>query len=274
MLKKPAVGELFSGAIIALAVGIVLSGLIGLASVDSMRTANWALLALITTGLRIRTRKDQEYGLSLNFIFVLLSIVQMTFEETVLLAGATAAVQVAIHLHRSIKAERPASVMLQIASPIVAAAIGYAVFHSPQMIVLNLNLFLRLLITATILFAGNTFPLAVMQMIVRKTPLPRAWREFSIWSFPVYLSGAAVAGLVHAGTNWLGGINSATVLLPLAFICYFASHFYMGRMSRQKAMLESMAGLQERTIEALALAIESKDQSAQEHLKRLRLYDR
>ena len=43
-------------------------------------------------------------------------------------------------------------------------------------------------------------------------------------------------------------------------------------LSRQKAEVEGMAALHERTIEALALAIESKDQAAQEHLQRLRLY--
>ena len=57
MPKKLAIGGIFSGAIIALGVAIVLSGLIGLHSADAMRTANWAMLALVTTGLRIRAPK-------------------------------------------------------------------------------------------------------------------------------------------------------------------------------------------------------------------------
>jgi len=272
MPKKLAAGELFSGAIVALAISVVLSGFVGLKSADSLRASNWVLLALVTTGLRIRTKNGNPYGVSLNFIFVLLAIVQMSFEETVLLAGATAAIQIAIHMHRGSYGERPASVVLQIASPVIAAAIGYDVYYSPQIVALNLNLFPRLMIAATMLFAGNTFPLAVMQAINCKTPLARAWRDFSLWSFPLYLTGAAVAGLVHMGIGWLGGANSVALMLPVAFTFYFASHFYIGRLSRQKTELESMASLQERTIEALALAIESKDQSAQEHLQRLRLY--
>lgn len=272
MPKKLAVGELFSGAIIALGVAVVLAGLVGLQAADSLRAANWVLLALVTTGLRIRTPRNKEYGVSLNFIFILLSIVQLSFEETVLLAGATAAIQIAIHMHRGNYGDRPASVLLQIATPVVAAAISYEVFFSPWILAAGLSLFPRLMITATMLFAGSTFPLAVMQAIVRKTPLSQAWREFSLWSFPLYLSGAAVAGLVQIGMQWAGGPNAVALMLPVAFIFYFASHFYMGRLSRQKAEVEGMAALHERTIEALALAIESKDQAAQEHLQRLRLY--
>ena len=114
MPKKLAIGGIFSGAIIALGVAIVLSGLIGLHSADAMRTANWAMLALVTTGLRIRAPKGGNQDVSLNFIFILLSIVQLSFEETVLLAGATAAIQVAIHLHRGSLGERSAPVLRHI----------------------------------------------------------------------------------------------------------------------------------------------------------------
>jgi diguanylate cyclase (GGDEF)-like protein/putative nucleotidyltransferase with HDIG domain len=272
MPKKLHAGGLFSSAVVALGLAVALASLVGLRGEGSLRAANWALLALVTTGLQIRGKRAGAYGVSPNFIFVLLSILQLSFSETVLLAGATTAIHLAILIHRGSYGERPGSTLFQVASSMVAAAIGYQVFHSAWMSEGGLNVFPKLIGTASMLFAGHTFPLAVMQAVNAKAPLAKAWRELSLWSFPLYLSGAVVAGIVDLGMGYMGNATSLALLLPAAFAFYFASHFYMGRLSRQKMRLEQMADLHERTIEALALAIESKDQSAQEHLLRLRLY--
>ena len=47
---------------------------------------------------------------------------------------------------------------------------------------------------------------------------------------------------------------------------------YLGKLDDEKRHVEEIAGLHLRTIEALALAIEAKDQTTHDHLRRVRIY--
>jgi diguanylate cyclase (GGDEF)-like protein/putative nucleotidyltransferase with HDIG domain len=68
--------------------------------------------------------------------------------------------------------------------------------------------------------------------------------------------------------HWQG----ATLLLPVVFFIYRAYRVYLGRLEDERKHVEEMAGLHLRTIEALALAIDAKDHTTHEHLRRVRTY--
>ncbi len=53
---------------------------------------------------------------------------------------------------------------------------------------------------------------------------------------------------------------------------YRSYRLYLGKLEDEKRHVEEMAGLHLRTIEALALAIEAKDQTTHDHLRRVRVY--
>src|SRR5205823_11262798 len=57
-----------------------------------------------------------------------------------------------------------------------------------------------------------------------------------------------------------------TCALPISY------RLYLERLEHEKNHVEDMAALHLRTIEALALAIEAKDHTTHEHLKRVRVY--
>jgi diguanylate cyclase (GGDEF)-like protein/putative nucleotidyltransferase with HDIG domain len=83
--------------------------------------------------------------------------------------------------------------------------------------------------------------------------------------------GASIAWLlclVSQNFNWLGSL----LLMPILFFVYRAYHVYLGRLEDEKRHAQEVAGLHLRTIEALALAIEAKDQATHEHLRRVRTY--
>jgi len=69
-------------------------------------------------------------------------------------------------------------------------------------------------------------------------------------------------------THWQGSI----VLLAVIYLIYRSYRVYLARLEAEKRHVESIAGLHMRTIEALALAIEAKDHTTQEHLRRVRIY--
>ena len=93
----------------------------------------------------------------------------------------------------------------------------------------------------------------------------------SFWSFPFYLVGASVAWIISLFTrqmHWQGSI----VLMPVIYLIYRSYELYLARLEDEKRHVESIAGLHMRTIEALALAIEAKDHTTHEHLRRVRVY--
>jgi diguanylate cyclase (GGDEF)-like protein/putative nucleotidyltransferase with HDIG domain len=56
------------------------------------------------------------------------------------------------------------------------------------------------------------------------------------------------------------------------FVIYRSYRLYLGKLENEKDHVSEMAALHMRTIEALALAIEAKDQTTHDHLERVRVY--
>src|ERR1041385_7698522 len=66
--------------------------------------------------------------------------------------------------------------------------------------------------------------------------------------------------------------QGALLLLPILYFIHRFYRVYLGRLEDEKKHVEEVASLHLRTIEALALAIEAKDQATHEHLRRVRTY--
>jgi len=62
------------------------------------------------------------------------------------------------------------------------------------------------------------------------------------------------------------------LIMPMTYIIYRSYNLYIGRMDDARKHAEETAALHFRTIESLALAIEAKDQTTGEHLRRVRVY--
>ncbi len=102
-------------------------------------------------------------------------------------------------------------------------------------------------------------------------PISRVWLECYFWCFPYYICGAAIAWfatILDEYMDWQGSL----VLIPIVYIIYHAYKGYLRRLEDEKKHVEEMAGLHLRTIEALALAIEAKDHTTHDHLRRVRIY--
>ncbi len=95
----------------------------------------------------------------------------------------------------------------------------------------------------------------------------------------VYAIGRSV--ITWSGFRWrrlyitanerLGWAFSLALLPPL-YLIYRSVRLYFGKMEQEKAHAENMASLHLRTIEALATAIEAKDECTGDHLRRVQVY--
>ena len=104
------------------------------------------------------------------------------------------------------------------------------------------------------------------------------WRDCYAWSFAYYLVGAGVAGVLSS-LNARVGWQATVLVMPVIFIVYRSYSLYLERLEAEKDQAETqrqhaeaMASLQLRTIEALAMAIEAKDEVTHDHLHRVQVY--
>ena len=124
---------------------------------------------------------------------------------------------------------------------------------------------------AIVYFLGNTsFIASAIALSSRQSPL-RVWNENFLWSAPSYFVGAGAAALGAWILDW-GGYGMATLVAAPLYLTYRTYKVYLGRVQDQQRHVQQVSDLHLATIEALALAIDAKDQTAQSHIRRVQVY--
>ncbi|HVD90910.1 MAG TPA: HD domain-containing phosphohydrolase [Vicinamibacterales bacterium] len=125
---------------------------------------------------------------------------------------------------------------------------------------------------ATAYFLFNTLTVATAIALSTRQPLFKVWNENFLWSAPSYFVGAGAA----AAVSWMMSGISGQWFVPLAaaplYLTYRTYKVYLGRVEDERRHTQEMAELHLATIEALALAIDAKDQTSQLHIRRVQLY--
>jgi diguanylate cyclase (GGDEF)-like protein/putative nucleotidyltransferase with HDIG domain len=124
---------------------------------------------------------------------------------------------------------------------------------------------------ATVYFVLNTALIAVAIALSTQQSVLRIWNENFLWSAPSYFVGAGAAALatwaLSASGFWLAPLTAA----PL-YLTYRTYKVYLGRIEDERRHVQQVSDLHLATIEALALAIDAKDQTAQNHIRRVQVY--
>lgn len=250
----------------AIALGVAVSGW---ESPDLLKFAGFLVLAALSAGIHFDAPGIAS-GLSLNLLFVLFGIAELTPSETVVLAATVTLVQCFWN-----QKQRPG--LLQIAFNIstitLAAATATGIYHSHWMRENQENAVIRLAIATVAFFLMNTVPVALAVGIAEGFSAWAVWREGYLWSLPYYLGGGAVAQVASIAAHFAGW---PTVLLtgPVLYLVFRSYRLYISRLENERKHAEAVSGLHLRTIEALALAIEAKDDTTHDHLARVQVYAR
>src|SRR5438876_798941 len=124
---------------------------------------------------------------------------------------------------------------------------------------------------ATTYFVFNTLLIATAIALSTKQSIVRVWNENFLWSAPSYFVGALAAAvavtLVDRGGYWMASLAAAP-----PYLIYRTYKVYMSRIQDQQRHVAQVSDLHLATIEALALAIDAKDQTAQSHIRRVQVY--
>jgi diguanylate cyclase (GGDEF)-like protein/putative nucleotidyltransferase with HDIG domain len=204
--------------------------------------------------------------LSVNFLFILVGIAELGYAEALTLGAVSM-------LAQSVFPGRPTSIQLtfNICAGALSTAAAYAVYHNPLWLDPFGSKPVLLCLTASTYFIVNAGCIAVVISFSEQKPLLKILVDCYFWSFPYYLVGAGIAGAiswVNQSFNW----ETSLLFVPAIYVIYRSYRLYLGKLEDEKRHVEEMASLHLRTIEALALAIEAKDQTTHDHLQRVRIY--
>ena len=128
-----------------------------------------------------------------------------------------------------------------------------------------------LVAAATAYFLINTALIATAIGVSTNQNVLKVWNENFLWSAPSYFVGAsaaaAAAWVIQRGGYWTAGLTSMPV-----YLLYRTYKVYLGRVHDEQRHVKEVSDLHLATIEALALAIDAKDQTAQSHIRRVQVY--
>lgn len=221
---------------LALSVVLILAGTAWIAADKSADPYfAYSMLALLAFGL------DLADGSTMGFVFIIVALPHLGWRETLLLAESATFIHAVTHPERV----EPRALLRSLCSIALAIVTTQFTFHGTMLA--GIAEPLRLMLASGVCFIA----LHALR-----------WNRSNLWSFPYYPVAAAIAALFPA-----------TVLLaPLLYLTWWSYRLYERRLEAQQKQWKKAAQLNLRTIEALALAIEAKDQPMTGHSRRVQIY--
>jgi diguanylate cyclase (GGDEF)-like protein/putative nucleotidyltransferase with HDIG domain len=263
----PLKAKIYIGLVVPLGLFALLLGVSHWESQNTIQFISYLMIAALASGLKV-SLPSITGTMSVTSLFLLISLVQLSESETLVIGFVGTLIQCVWKPRFPIRIVR---VAFSLAATCLSIVMAHRIFEFPFAgAVDNLEL-LRVLATACAYFFVNTCLVAAVIALTEIRPIRRVWLECYFWCFPYYIGGAAVAWfatLLDKNINW----QASLVLLPLVYFIYHSYKVYLQRLEDEKKHVEEMAGLHLRTIEALALAIEAKDHTTHDHLRRVRIY--
>ena len=234
---------------------------------DPVKFVCYLIAALLASSLKV-TLPGIEGTLSVNFLFTLLGILELSLPETLLIGLASTLAQFYWRPARQLK---PVQLIFNLSQVTACSATAYGAYRLVSLYVLGKPGPLALLAAAVTHFAFNTVAMSTIIGLTEEKKIAKVWTDIYLWSFPYYMVGAAAAGLVQF-LNLRIGWQSSLLVLPPIYLMYRSYRLYLGKLETEKRHAEQVSHIHLRTIEALALAIEAKDENTGEHLQRVRIY--
>ena len=236
-------------------------------STDPVKFVCYLVAAMVASSLKV-SLPGIEGTLSVNFLFTLLGILELSLPETLLIGLVSTLAQFYWKPTRKLKLVQ---LVFNVSQVTVSSAAGFGVYRFVANHVLHAPGPLALAAAAIIHFGCNTGAMSTIIGLTEDKAISKVWSDSYLWSFPYYMVGAATAGFIHFLNQHIGWQSSLLVLPPI-YLMYRSYRLYIGKLETEKKHVEEVSNLHLRTIEALALAIEAKDQTTGEHLQRVRVY--
>lgn len=233
---------------------------------------SWLLLAAVTVLLVSRldlglSKKPGVVTISTAFLFT--SFLLFGLMPSVVLAGIDAAIT---SLHNKSRRKLAifnlgiASLSFLLSGAVVTLAFGSEpLARDPGKLVIA---------TALLALCYCTLASAMSSIITalsRDEEYLAAWRDSFVWSAIPAIVGV-IAGTLIIKLIELISFYAVIVALPLLAVGYMVYKIYLEKADQGVQQVEQAADLHLRTIEALAIAIDAKDEVTHDHVRRVQIY--
>jgi hypothetical protein len=193
---------------------------------DLPRYYSYLLLAIVASTMKIRL-PGITGTISVNFLFILIGIADFTLAETLTMGCLGILMQC---LWRTRRRPRVVQVAFNVAAMAVTIAAAYQVSHFAMALARAESLSAMLALAACVFFVSNTLLISGVLSLLEGRPLNKIWQQCYLWSFPYYLVGSAIAGLVTVSGRAIGWHGSLLVL-PLMYLVYTFYRLYLERVA-------------------------------------------
>jgi diguanylate cyclase (GGDEF)-like protein/putative nucleotidyltransferase with HDIG domain len=233
----------------------------------------WVLLGVVTLLFISRvdagiTRAGTTITLSETFIYV-----------TALLYGAHAAVvlaglEIAVRALGS-KERRPTllfnSAAVSLSIFVSSAAVTFVCGAPRALAADNLRLIIAAVMLAVVHSLLHSVTMSAATALREARSVFVTWRASLLWTSISVVAGAASAYLL-VKLIAVASFYAFIITVPILAVSYFTYKTYLDRVETSNRHAEQMAELHLKTIEALAIAIDAKDEVTAEHVQRVQIY--
>jgi putative nucleotidyltransferase with HDIG domain len=133
------------------------------------------------------------------------------------------------------------------------------------------QLALPLFVLAALYFLINSWLVAFALSFEKKMSVIGLWWENFPWLSLNYFAGVSVAALLVSHSSSID-LNTVGIILPLLVIAYLTYRTSLARLADAQRHISQVNDLYLSTIEALAMAVDAKDQITHGHIRRVQVY--
>ena len=202
---------------------------------DPFRFLAYVALAMIASSMKVRL-PHVTGTLSVLFVFLLISILDLSLPETLVMAVAAAFVQ---SFWLAKKPRKFVNVSFNVASIVIAITAAHLAYTAPVLLRFGVPPPWRLIIAASVFFVGNTFTVAMIIALTESRPIAETWTSLYFWSFPYYIISACIAGLFSYTTGLIGW-QTSILTLPVIYLIYRSYRLYLDRLEESQLHIQDL----------------------------------
>src|SRR6266849_3523279 len=133
------------------------------------------------------------------------------------------------------------------------------------------HLLAALALMAMLHYFVNGFTLSTIYALKKRRPILRFWVDGYLWTWWSFLGSAIATAVIYSAVSRMGWA-SVLVSVPVIAATVWTYKIYFERVNAKTREAEELSRLHLATVEALATAIDAKDQTTHFHVRRVQIY--
>jgi diguanylate cyclase (GGDEF)-like protein/putative nucleotidyltransferase with HDIG domain len=128
-----------------------------------------------------------------------------------------------------------------------------------------------LALLAMLQYLINGFTISTIYALRTRSPILRFWRDGYLWTWWSFLGSAIATAIIYSAVTHLGWVY-VLLSVPIIAATFWTYKIYFERVNAKTREAEELSRLHLATVEALATAIDAKDQTTHFHVRRVQIY--